>query len=299
MSTNSPRPKRSRTSSSSISQRASRTMDKTEITINVYDLLPPSRLSTLLWTLGSGLLHTGVVIQNREYAYGGHNRRNTTGVYHTPPGHEPLGGTFRCSILQGISFLPALEIDSIIHQVSEEFLGEKYNLLTNNCNHFTSTLCSRLTGKPAPGWVNRAAGIGLAIPCMVPKEWIQPPDHETAEGELVDGDEEDEDEDEQAAMLDSDRRRTRRAEEEQQQQRRSAADRGSGSAAGGTSRSAASSRNTLDSYDTGREGSSLSLVGGRRISRVQGTPPPRLVSVRDTSGREMPVAERAPVPSRR
>ncbi|KAK3671195.1 hypothetical protein LTR78_008996 [Recurvomyces mirabilis] len=298
MSTNPPRSKRSRTSSS-ISQRASRTIGKTEITINVYDLLPPSRLSSLLWTLGSGLLHTGVVIHDREYAYGGHNRRNTTGVYHTPPGHEPPGGTFRCSILQGISFLPIHEIDSIIHRVSEEFLGEKYNLLTNNCNHFTSTLCSRLTGKPAPGWVNRAAGIGLAIPCMVPKEWIQPPDHETAEGELIDGDEEDEDEDEdeQAAMLDSDRRRTRRAEEEQRQ-RRSAAG-GSGRRAAGGSRSAASSRNTLDSYDTGTKGSSLSLVGGRRISWVEGTPPPRLVSVGDTSGREMPVAERAPVPVRR
>jgi hypothetical protein len=72
----------------------------TEIRINVYDLLPvsvaerclgkviansiqPGKLSTILWTIGSGLLHSGVVIGNREYAYGGHDRRGLTGVYYT------------------------------------------------------------------------------------------------------------------------------------------------------------------------------------------------------------------------
>jgi len=188
------------------------------------------------------------VIGNREYAYGGHNKRNTTGVYWTRPKFEPPGGTFRCAILQGFTFRSEREIEGIIKQVSDTFLGTSYNLLMNNCNHFTSALCEALTGKVAPTWLNRAASIGLALPCVVPKEWVSPPDVETADGELLEEDEEgrdneeDEGDDERAGMLDTDRRR-RRAE----------------------------------------------------IAR-ENTPPPRVVALKDSSGREMPPAERAPLP---
>jgi hypothetical protein len=224
--------------------------------------LQPGRLSTALWTLGGSLLHSGVVIRGREYAYGGHNRRNTTGVYYTKPQFEPPGGTFRCSILQGFTFRPVEEVERIIKAVSEEFLGERYNLLTNNCNHFTSALCERLTGKAAPGWLNRAASVGLALPCVVPKEWVSPPECETAEGELLE--EEDEEDGEGAAMLGSERRRQQRE---------------------------ARSEGSLEDEEAGS-----SLAGGRRLFKKDETPPPRLVAVRDTSGRDMPVAERAPLP---
>lgn len=46
--------------------------------------------------------------------------------------------------------------------------------------------------------MNRAATIGIALPCIVPREWIEPPDAESAEGELLMQDEE---VDERAAML--------------------------------------------------------------------------------------------------
>jgi hypothetical protein len=223
----------------------------------------PGRLSTVLWTLGGSLLHSGVVIRGREYAYGGHNRRNTTGVYFTKPQFEPPGGTFRSTLLQGFTFRSPQEIDAIVKQVSDEFLGTNYNLLTNNCNHFTSALCERLTGKPAPGWLNRAASIGVALPCVVPKEWIAPPDHETAEGELLD--EEDEEDSEGAAMLGSEQRRRQR-----EAQREGSLE---------------------DDEEVGR-----SLAGGRRLFSKEETPPPRLVAVKDTGGRDLPVAERAPVP---
>lgn len=44
-------------------------------------------------------------------------------------------------------------------------MGTSYNLLTKNCNHFTSYLCEKLTGRSAPSWLNRAASIGVALPC--------------------------------------------------------------------------------------------------------------------------------------
>ena len=115
-----------------------------------------------------------------------------SGVYWTKPLTEPPGGTFRCELLQGFTFRSDHEIENIIKEVSAEFLGSSYNLLSNNCNHFTSHLCERLIGKAAPNWLNRAASIGVALPCVVPREWIAPPDHDTADGELLEEDEEDE-----------------------------------------------------------------------------------------------------------
>ncbi|ODA77223.1 hypothetical protein RJ55_06850 [Drechmeria coniospora] len=167
---------------------------KTDIVIHVYDLLPPGRLSSILWTFGASLLHSGVVIGGREYAYGGHDKRNATGVYWTKPKTEPPGGTFRCEILHGFTLAADEEIDASIRQASDEFLGTSYNLLTRNCNHFTSYLCKKLTGKQGPGWLNRAASIGVALPCVVPRGWIEPPECEQADGELADEDGEHEDE---------------------------------------------------------------------------------------------------------
>ncbi|KAK4205262.1 PPPDE putative peptidase domain-containing protein [Triangularia verruculosa] len=161
------------------SHRSTLSLQKTEITIHVYDLLPPGKLSNTLWYLGTSLLHSGVVLNDKEYAYGGHDRAGLTGVYWTKPQTPPPGGTFRLSILHGFTLCSQAEIDSIIRTASEEFLGKSYNLLTKNCNHFTSYLCEKLTGRPGPGWLNRAASIGVALPCVVPREWIEAPDFDS------------------------------------------------------------------------------------------------------------------------
>ncbi|RWA06225.1 hypothetical protein EKO27_g8883 [Xylaria grammica] len=189
------------------SHRSTLSLTRTEIVINVYDLLSPGRLSSVLWTVGTSLLHSGVVINGREYAYGGHDRRGVTGVYWTQPKTEPPGGTFRTEILQGFTFATQSEIDSIIRRASIEFDGSAYSILTRNCNHFTSYLCQKLTGRPGPGWLNRAANIGVALPCVVPREWIDPPDFETADGELLE-DDSDTDAHEGSRMLRPETRRT-------------------------------------------------------------------------------------------
>ena len=113
------RPKPARKSSSQ-NHRSTLSLQRTEVIINVYDLLPPGKVSTVLWAIGSSLLHSGVVIGDREYAYGGHDRRGLTGVYWTKPTQEPPGGTFKQSILHGFSFRPAEELDAIIHQVRSQ-----------------------------------------------------------------------------------------------------------------------------------------------------------------------------------
>jgi len=139
-----------------------------------------------------------VVIGDKEYAYGGHDKRGMSGIYWTKPRTEPPGGTFRCEILHGFTLSSQPEIDTIIKDAAENFQGTAYNLLNKNCNHFTSYLCEKLTGRPGPSWLNRAASIGVALPCVVPREWIAPPDYETADGELL---EDEDDTDERSRML--------------------------------------------------------------------------------------------------
>ncbi|KFA63935.1 hypothetical protein S40285_03753 [Stachybotrys chlorohalonatus IBT 40285] len=192
-------PSRSNSGQGTSRHRSTLSLQKTEITIHVYDLLPPGRLSSALWMVGASLLHSGVVINGREYAYGGHQKRGVTGVYWTKPRTEPPGGTFKSEILHGFTLATEEEIEATLRAASNEFLGTSYNILTRNCNHFTSYLCQKLTGTPSPGWLNRAASIGVALPCVVPREWVDPPDYDDADGELLD--EDDDASDEQAHML--------------------------------------------------------------------------------------------------
>ena len=49
-------------------------------------------------------------------------------------------------------------------------------------SHFTANLVQRLTGRSSPGWLNRAASIGVALPCVVPRDWIEPPEHDNGHG---------------------------------------------------------------------------------------------------------------------
>ena len=145
------RSQHSRTSSA----RSSNRFTRTEIIINVYDLLPSSNLATCLWPLGLSLLHTGIVLDDREYSYGAtpapaNPASPQTGVFWTRPRLEPPGGTFRCSLLQGITYLSRAEISALVRDVSARFPGAAYDLLGNNCNHFTNHMCRALTQREAP-----------------------------------------------------------------------------------------------------------------------------------------------------
>lgn len=184
------------------------------------------------------------------------------------PKQLPPGGTFRVEILQGFTLRNRSELEEVIREASDAFQGTAYNLLTKNCNHFTSYLVERLTGRPAPRWLNRAAGIGVALPCVVPRDWITPPEYEDMDGELLD-DEESEDYDERSRMMRrEERRRLERkasaAEEEEWSNEVERMGRGSVSS-GESSRAALRSRYT-DEEDE----------------------PPRLVRLKDVRGSNVP-----------
>jgi hypothetical protein len=299
---------------------------KTAVLISVYDLLPPSALSDFLWTIGAGLLHSGVVVGDREYAFGGHHRPGVTGVYWTSPHLEPPGGTFRAAVLRGHTSRTEKETESIIKDVSDRFLGTSYNLLTFNCNHFTSALCKALLGRSAPAWLNRAARAGRAFPCLVPRDWIAAPEFETAGGELLDEeDEEEEDGEENDDYVESrfgrggDDAGVIRGEWSKGRRRmaQSASDlegdehdppRPDHLVIRHEPRSATDIETNIDTTTATTPSpadgkGAYSLAGGKRIvftttTAEEALPPARIVRSKDTSGRDLPAAERAPVPKK-
>ncbi|CAI2174694.1 5569_t:CDS:2 [Funneliformis geosporum] len=139
--------------------------------LNVYDMLPRGKITDIGYRIGVGVFHSGVEILGREYNFGGHDY-DFTGVFVMRPKIGPPNVTFKESIAMGYTTLDKEEIKNVIDELSAEWRGNSYNLLTRNCNHFSSELCSRLVGKAAPNWINRAAKLGTFFPCIHSNSWI-------------------------------------------------------------------------------------------------------------------------------
>lgn len=53
-------------------------------------------------------------------------------------------------------------MDKILNRLSTKYTSDAYNVVRNNCNHFTEELCQALCGKDIPEWVNRPAKMGTS-----------------------------------------------------------------------------------------------------------------------------------------
>lgn len=131
--------------------------------LNVYDLTP---INGYAYWLGLGIYHSGVQVHGVEYAFGAHEN-STTGIFEVEPKQCP-GFTFRKSILIGGTDLGPTDVRAFMEKLSEEYAGNTYNLITKNCNHFCNDVCTKLTGKPIPRWVNRLARLGFFCNCVLP-----------------------------------------------------------------------------------------------------------------------------------
>ncbi|KAF5461364.1 hypothetical protein F2P56_017469 [Juglans regia] len=131
--------------------------------LNVYDLTP---INGYAYWLGLGVYHSGVQVHDVEYAFGAHDH-GTSGVFEVEPKRCP-GFTFRKSILIGRTDLGPKEVRAFMEKLAEGYCGNTYHLITKNCNHFCNDVCTRLTGKPIPRWVNRLARLGSFCNCVLP-----------------------------------------------------------------------------------------------------------------------------------
>jgi hypothetical protein len=145
-------------------------LPSTTVRLNVYDL---TEVNNSLYWCGLGAFHTGVEVYGVEYAFGGHSY-DTSGLFATEPRHPPGDVRFRQSVEMGTITLSPHEVQSIVASLSEEYKGSAYHLLKTNCNHFADDLCFQLTGKHAPGWINRLAGFATVLECMLPRSCLPP-----------------------------------------------------------------------------------------------------------------------------
>ncbi|KAF6146137.1 hypothetical protein GIB67_015575 [Kingdonia uniflora] len=136
----------------------------TQVFLNVYDLTP---INSYMYWFGLGIFHSGIEVHGMEYGFGAHEYP-TSGVFEVEPKSCP-GFIFRRSVPLGTTDMSHSEFRLFMEHISGRYHGDTYHLIAKNCNHFTDDICTRLTGKPIPGWVNRLAGIGSFCNCLLPE----------------------------------------------------------------------------------------------------------------------------------
>ncbi|XP_057952585.1 deSI-like protein At4g17486 [Malania oleifera] len=107
-----------------------------------------------------GIFHSAVqVYGDEEWSFG--FCEQGTGVFSCPSGKNPMY-TYRECVVLGKTSCSIFKVNQILRELSREWSGSSYDLLSKNCNHFCDELCERLGVPKLPGWVNRFANAGDA-----------------------------------------------------------------------------------------------------------------------------------------
>ncbi|XP_062233817.1 deSI-like protein At4g17486 [Phragmites australis] len=139
-----------------------------EVVAHVYDVANAGSDATVLHinrffkdAIGlGGIFHTAIQVYGDEEWSFGYCERGT-GVFSCPPCKNPMY-TFHESIVLGKTNCSIFTVNQILQELSWEWLGGSYGLLSRNCNHFCNTFCEKLDVPKLPGWVNRFANAGDA-----------------------------------------------------------------------------------------------------------------------------------------
>ncbi|XP_039060631.1 uncharacterized protein LOC120204634 [Hibiscus syriacus] len=105
-----------------------------------------------------GIFHSAIQVYGEdEWSFG--FCEQGSGVFSCPSGRNPMY-SYRESIVLGRTNFPIFKVKHILRELSREWPGSSYELLSKNCNHFCDDLCERLGVQKLPGWVNRFANTG-------------------------------------------------------------------------------------------------------------------------------------------
>ncbi|KAK6027105.1 hypothetical protein OSTOST_06873 [Ostertagia ostertagi] len=129
--------------------------------------------------IGFGIFHSGIEVYGVEYAYGGHPYAFSGVFENSPQDAEELGENFkfRQCIVIGETTYSASAVRELIKSLGQEYRGDRYHLISRNCNHFSAVLAKALTGNDIPTWINRLANLSGSIPFLercLPQEWLTP-----------------------------------------------------------------------------------------------------------------------------
>ena len=137
------------------------TVEDVRIRVNIYEIQPNMHWTTLV---GCGLFHSGIEILGVEVAYGSHEQSGT-GVYLDRPQKILPPARLYKTLSIGTYARSRVQLLKILEDISGRWLGLDYDILKNNCNHFTQALLFEITRIPnqLPGYLNRAAKIGKRV----------------------------------------------------------------------------------------------------------------------------------------
>lgn len=143
----------------------------TEVVLHIYDVTnsgSEKTNSTILQInkifkdgigLG-GIFHSAIQVYGEdEWSFG--FCEQGSGVFSCPSGKNPMY-TYRECITLGTTDCSIFKVNQILRELSREWPGYSYDLLSKNCNHFCDEFSERLGVPKLPGWVNRFAHAGDA-----------------------------------------------------------------------------------------------------------------------------------------
>ncbi|KAL4363219.1 hypothetical protein GQ457_04G013170 [Hibiscus cannabinus] len=143
----------------------------TEVRLHIYDVTNSGsdKTNTTILQINKifkdgiglgGIFHSAVqVYGEEEWSFG--FCEHGSGVFNCPSGKNPMY-TYRESMVLGRTNFSKFKVNQILQELSGEWPGNSYDLLSKNCNHFCDEFCERLGVQKLPGWVNRFANAGDA-----------------------------------------------------------------------------------------------------------------------------------------
>ena len=137
------------------------------VILNIYDIFWANEYTE---NIGLGVYHSGLEVYGREYAYGGHPFPSS-GIFDTVPRAAAgiLGEHFRFkqAIHLGNTDFRAFDVEKFREELGRKFQGDRYHLISRNCNHFSGAFSSILCGRDIPGWINRLAYFSTFVPFLL------------------------------------------------------------------------------------------------------------------------------------
>jgi|LauGreDrversion4_2_1035121.scaffolds.fasta_scaffold233807_1 hypothetical protein len=132
------------------------------IYLNVYSISP---VNYFFQTLGLGIFHTGVEVQEKEYSFGSTDR-DYSGVIAIRPGS--LGFALKEKIYLGNTLLTPDEIRYLAYLISFIWRGLSYDPFSKNCNFFTKFFaeCLLKSSVSFPNYINRFTKFRTLFQCF-------------------------------------------------------------------------------------------------------------------------------------
>lgn len=86
-----------------------------------------------------------MVVHGKEYYFGG-------GIQQGQPGRTPYGTPARVEHF-GVTHVAKEDFEGFLQEISPRYTPETYNLLSNNCNHFSNEVVKFLVGSTVPSYI--------------------------------------------------------------------------------------------------------------------------------------------------